>query len=121
MSAAAWSESWRSPAATRMSFATWCSTKVGAAVWQNAVSDRRILAGRVRSRFLHALVVLFGDALRLRGSEHLRLAEPTRPADQRMHEHRAEDDRDAGVEHRRQFALLAEQQDCQHDRVDRFE
>ena len=47
--------------------------------------------------------------------------DPLRPAQQRMHEYRAENDRGAKVERRRQLVLFAEHQRCQHDRVDRFE
>ena len=42
-------------------------------------------------------------------------------AQQRVEEHRGQDDRHAGVERRGQFALLAQQQDRQHDRVDRLQ
>ncbi len=44
-----------------------------------------------------------------------------RLAQQRVHEHRGQDDRHAEVEQRRQLALLAQQHDRQHDRVDRFQ
>jgi hypothetical protein len=36
-------------------------------------------------------------------------------------EHRSEDDRNAQIESRRQLALLAEQDDGEHDRIDRLE